>query len=131
MGAWTLTYEQQPKSFNNPGYGARQISQLKTNVRERGEIGHIWGANEATLNMVGGLHKEGSARAYVLDNETTNRPPESQIVDSEVGRIRVDFQELVDPRERDGETDNFGRRDWLSGCACADSLYEDHAERNS
>lgn len=114
MGAWTLTYEGLPKNFNNPGYGASAIRSLKTSVRERGEIEHVWGQEEAELSVTGGTHKEGSARALVLDDSSATRPDEAKVLTQEEGRIRVDFQELVSPRTQDGEEAWAGRDPWLA-----------------
>ena len=41
MGTWNSSFELKPRNFNNPGYGAAQIRELKGNIRERGEIEHI------------------------------------------------------------------------------------------
>lgn len=114
MGAWTISYENLPKNFNNPGYGASAFRSLKVSVRERGEIEHIWGTDEATLGITGGTHKEGSARALVLDDSYTEREAESKVATEDVGRLRIDVQELGSVRTQGGEATWAGRDPWLA-----------------
>lgn len=101
---WNNTYEQNPKNFNNPGYGANQIRQLKTAVRDRLDREHIFGQSESDLNNVGGTHREGSARVYVNDpNNAVDSRQDRMDEPIDVGRVRVDFTQLDSARTLDGE----------------------------
>lgn len=102
--AWDLTYEQGPRTSNNPGYGAQAIRDLKQDIRERLDRFNVWGATETSLDLLGGTPREGSARVQVTDSGSTGRDDiigeADQLV--YVGQIKVDLSQRATDREADG-----------------------------
>jgi len=94
MGIWNNLFEATPRQGYNPGYGAREFRILKSRIRERNQVEHIFGADEnvadATDTM--GKHKEGSARVEVIDDQVATRNSDfirSIAAATTVGRVRV------------------------------------------
>ena len=94
---WSTEYENQPRNVSNPGFIADSARTLKTAIRERMTLEHFFGSTESTDY---GKHREGSARAFVIDEQSAR----TDIVTSDTytGRIRVDLQDLSPIPDDDG-----------------------------
>jgi hypothetical protein len=107
MPTWNTTYEAQPATGVNPGGGAQAIRGHKQAVRERMERGHHWGEDEGVVpGELGGQHKEGSARAFVLDGAEGGRTDMAtpDVSSDAIGLLRFNTTPLtgVDRREQEG-----------------------------
>jgi hypothetical protein len=100
---WTNEYEAQPVGASNPGFISQSVRTLKTGVRERMTLEHFFGSTESTSY---GQHREGSARAYLLDEDTAAGVRADAVSSGAVlpGRIEVDMTVLTstDIPETDG-----------------------------
>jgi hypothetical protein len=87
--AWTsLGFEQQPRNLTNPGFGAEAIRTDKVAVREHGEVEHFWGDNEVNGSL--GRHREGSASAFILDDDSNTRL--GRLISTRlVGQLEIDL----------------------------------------
>lgn len=89
--SWTsATWEQQPRNLTNPGYGAEAIRTEKVATREHGEVEHYWGDNESIDDASPGRHREGQAKVFIYDDESTTRLGRLTSV-REVGQIEIDL----------------------------------------
>lgn len=95
---WSAEYENQPRQVSNPGFVAQSVRTLKTAISERMTPEHYFGITEDTN---AGLHREGSARAFVEDDESGTRD-ERVVSDQAVGRMDIDLTERVDEPQIDG-----------------------------
>jgi len=84
---WSLEYERQPRQASNPGFIAQSVRTLKTALSERLGREHFFGNLEGTTP---GKHREGSARAFVNDDESAARDDKA-VSDSAVGRLFIDL----------------------------------------
>jgi hypothetical protein len=86
---WTVEYENQPRNVSNPGFIADAVRTLKTAVSERLSPEHFFGAGESTDVS---KHREGSARAYVVDDDATRADIVS--ANTDVGRMSINLETL-------------------------------------
>jgi len=107
MGIWNNLFEATPRQGYNPGYGAREFRILKSRIRERNQVEHIFGADEAAADTADtmGKHKEGSARVEVKDDQYATRNADfirAIASATTVGRVRME----VDTRGASKKTIN-------------------------
>ena len=102
MPIWTNTYKTVPQSYKNPGQGAFHFRDLKEAVEERETPEHIWGQDETTLTLTGGLHKEGASRVFSKDGGESLRPTEERVSSNKtrIGRLTFDSTPLSTLRKQ-------------------------------
>ena len=108
MAVWNSVYAAIPRDGVNPGYGAQAIRDLKSAVTERMNGEHIWGVDETDVLYpeTGGTHREGSARALVVDDLSYGAKRLAHQVASPTGRVgqlKVDMSILDPRRTEDGD----------------------------
>ena len=69
---WDATFQAAPLGSESIANGDNRIVAFKDAVQERTTREHIWGTSETQANH--GLHREGSALAYIDASEPTNQP---------------------------------------------------------
>lgn len=84
---WNAAYEASPSGTDLISNGDDRIRALKSDIRERHEREHVRNASDKTLD---GLHREGSARAYYVGTEPTNRPDGTSLDSNDDGRLWYD-----------------------------------------
>jgi hypothetical protein len=90
---WTNEYEAQPVGAANPGFTAQAVRTLKTGIRERMTLEHFFGSTEGSDY---GKHREGSARIYVLDEDTVGGVRADAVTsDTYTGRTEVNLTVLT------------------------------------
>ena len=98
MATWNDLYEQSPRNSNNPGFGAAAIRDVKTQIREILETSIAFGDGFVPIDfgdVPSGTMREGSARAYVLDDDWLSRPDIVPSPVGQIGQIKVWAKELT------------------------------------
>lgn len=86
---WDATFQAAPLGSESIANGDNRIVAFKEAVQERITREHVWGTSETQANH--GLHREGSALAYVDASEPTNQPDGATALTAiDEGRLWVD-----------------------------------------